>query len=683
MDNGIVLIPSVTNPVISEEYENFMPLGLLSIAASLIQNNYDCLIYQPNIPLFDEKGYNDIAMEILRYKRKVVGFSTWCNSFPSSLIIAKKIKSLSPNTIVLFGGPQASILAKEILSNFSFVDFVLTGEADATIVQFVKEIYNHGDKNILYRTRGLVYRDYSGKVIQNDKSDIIEDLDSLPIPQYKLIDTKESSVSLDVGRGCPFKCTFCTTSDFFSKSYRVKTVNRIIEEMDYLWSARAVSGFSFTHDMFTLNKKFIKNLCNRLIKHEKNYKRNYTWTCSARIDCVDKELLEIMHKAGCRGIFFGIETGSLRMQKIIKKNLKIDKSYEVISQCVQIGLSCSAAFIAGFPDETRADLEETLQAILKIFALGGKPQISLLSLLPQTPLYEKYKKHLLLDNYATDFTGGFNSHIERELIDNYPDLFSSFYYLPVESASRETMIKINTLVNNISKYFGTFKIINEKIQRVINEGRSEAPLLSFIENNIDQNDPIESLVHLLADFICKYKKELPEITSDVFIAETGGMFVCQRLLVSQLLNRRKFTWGDALYNDEKWLVPTPHWTVIRTDYPVSELSGFVKDDCRGTIDQKVSYTLVVPKDEKEAIYYNIKRWQLDALKELKEKIRVDAFLCKLKEYDNKKDYEKFLSRIAKLDIIRFSNSDDIEQIADSPAVALEKNLYKWGVTSVC
>ncbi len=680
MDNGIVLIPSVTNPVISEEYEDFMPLGLLSIAASLIQNNYDCLIYQPNIPLFDEKGYNDIAIEILSYKRKIVGFSTWCNSFPSSLLIEEKIKSLSPNTIILFGGPQASILSKKILSNFSYVDFVLTGEADITIVQFVKEIYDHDEKNAIYKTRGLVYRDCSGKVIQNNKADIIEKLDILPIPQYKLIENKEPSVSLDVGRGCPFECTFCTTSDFFSKSYRVKTVDRIIEEMDYLWSARKISGFSFTHDMFTLNKKFIKNLCNRLIEHEKKYKRNYTWTCSARIDCVSDDMLETMRNAGCKGIFFGVETGSLRMQKIIKKNLKIDKSYKIISKCVQIDLSCSAAFIAGFPDETRADLEETLQAILKIFALGGKPQISLLSLLPQTPLYEKHKKNLLLDNYATDFTGGFNSHIERVLIDKYPDLFSSFYYLPVESATRETMIKINTLVNNISKYFGTFKVINDKIQQVIDKARSESPLLSFIENNIDQNDPIESLVHLLADFIHKNKEELPEITSNVFIAETGGMFVCQRLLVSQLLNRRKFTWGEALYNDEEWLVPTPHWTIIRTDYPISELSKFVKNSCSGKIEKKVSYTLIVPKDEKEVVYYKVKRWQIDALKELKGKMKVDTFLCKLKEYNE--DYEDFLLRIAGLDIIRFSNSDDAEQIADSPALALEKNLYKWGVTSI-
>lgn len=677
MNNSIdiILIPPITNPVFSEDYDGFMPLGLLALSASLVKSGHTCKIFQPEGMLFSEDAYNTIRDKIISYNPSVVGFSTWCHSYPSSIIISKKIKEIIPDIVILFGGPQASLLSKETLMIFNHVDFILSGESDINIVSFLDELKkNKFDRNTTYITPSLSYKNVFKEVISNKCHSPIQNLDSLPIPHYELLDINSTSVSLDVGRGCPFRCTFCTTNNFFSKSYRVKSVNRIIKEMDFLWSSKKVNSFDFTHDMFTLNKDFITQLCLQLIKHENSFKRGYKWTCSARIDCVSDELLQLMKDSGCNGIFFGIETASKKMQKIIKKNICIDNVYTVITKCKQIGLSCSTSFIAGFPDETRDDLEKTLATILKIAFIGAKVQVSLLSLLPQTPLYEKHKDELILDNYNSDFSGGILGHLEKELIKEYPELFSSFYYLPIRSVSRETLIKINIIVNNIHKLNASLKILWPVIQRYLE--CDHISILAIIENKIDENEPLISLISILSSFINHHKNSLPDIISDIFTAEAAGIFVCKRYLTSQLIERKNNKETDINKIIEKNIIPTPHWTIIKTNYIVSDMVDGVRNNKFNKLKKKEAYTLVVPLNEREASYYNVKGWQLQILRNFTDIININILLNKCVKKDKTKDLLNFLIRLEKLDVIRITDEKKPQPIATSPFIYIEKRLFK-------
>ena len=357
----ILLIPPEINPFFKQNKDNFMPLGLLSLASVLRNNKYTPQIFKPRNRLVRVEDYKQTALDIARKKSFIVGFSTWCITYPASLLIAQELKKLSPKIPIVFGGPQASILAIETMINFPFVDFILCGEADLTFPLFVKEFSKPGKQ--LASIPGLVYRDSEGTIIQNKLNSVVQNLDEIPMPAFDLV-PKNKKLVLDVGRGCPFHCTYCVTNNFFSKKYRVKSAQRIIDEMMFAYNKWNTKSFSFAHDMFTLNKKFILELCRQLI-HLKNYKGiDFAWTCSARIDFINTEMLTAMKNAGCKSIFFGIETGSEKIQKSIHKNLTIEKAYELADCCRELNVKMHASFIIGFPDEKKGTWKKPCNAFI-------------------------------------------------------------------------------------------------------------------------------------------------------------------------------------------------------------------------------------------------------------------------------------------------------------------------------
>jgi radical SAM superfamily enzyme YgiQ (UPF0313 family) len=463
----IAFVPPITNPVFTEDFDDFMPLGLLALAASLRANGFDAALFRPAFSLLNQQSYDRAASEILQMKCQVVGFSTWCHSYASSLLLAKAIKDQSPQTIVLFGGPQATILDEETLKQFRYVDYVLRGEADKTVVQFMNALRK--SDNSFSTVPGLTFRD-SENIITNPAPSFLSELDELPIPAYDLVSPNQEYVSLDVGRGCPFKCTFCTTNDFFSKSYRVKSADRIIQEMDHIFANYGITKFDFTHDMFTLNRKFLIPFFQKLRQHYASTGVSYTWTCSARLDCVTPDLIQDMAASGCKGIFFGVESGSQRMQKLIKKNVRVDRGYTVIDSCSEYGIRSTSAFIAGFPEEERSDIDSTIKAIFEMTVRGAKPQMSLLSLLPQTPLYEAHRNSLVFDGHLSDFSGAALSTEELEIIKLWPHLFSSFYYLPISAANRDTLVSLSAFVNHLQDFRRTVRVIWRMLESDLQAG---------------------------------------------------------------------------------------------------------------------------------------------------------------------------------------------------------------------
>src|SRR5205809_1059956 len=134
------------------------------------------------------------------------------------------------------------------------------------------------------------------------------------------------TAALELGRGCPFACTFCSTNDFFRRNFRLRSPNRMLQDMRVIASTYAIRDFELVHDMFTVDRRRVAAFCEAMITS----REEFTWSCSARTDCIDEELLELMARAGCRGIFFGVESGSERMQKIIDKHLDPRRAEEVI-----------------------------------------------------------------------------------------------------------------------------------------------------------------------------------------------------------------------------------------------------------------------------------------------------------------------------------------------------------------
>jgi uncharacterized Fe-S cluster-containing radical SAM superfamily protein len=267
---------------------------------------------------------------------------------------------------------------------------------------------------------------------------LIADLDTLPFVDYSFLPAKPQAVSrhgfyIDVGRGCPFGCTYCSTKSFWGRKFRLKSPQRIVEEIKRVYEEFGVTYFNFAHDMFTLNRASVVEVC-RLIKQ---LDFPITWRCSARIDCIDNELIDLMADAGLKYIFIGIETCSVRMQKIVNKNLKLDKVLDILSHIREKGIKTITSFIYGFPEETEEDISQTLAMIGDILKIGGVTvQTHLCTFLSGTEMSIKYHDKLVPANIFSDLTGGTAIDECSELIVNNPDVFCHFYEYHSELRSR-------------------------------------------------------------------------------------------------------------------------------------------------------------------------------------------------------------------------------------------------------
>ncbi len=412
-------------------------------------------------------------------------------------------------------------------------------------------------------------------VIANPSQQAVPDLNLLPIPAYEKIQFDEY-LSIDVGRGCPFNCTFCSTNQFFSRLYRVKSVKRIIEEMDYCYDLFNTTWFGLSHDMLTLDKNFVLELCKGLSEHNNKTGRKYTWNCSARTDCISKELLTAMSESGCVGIFFGIESGSERIQKQIKKKLKLNQAHEIINNSCSVGIRTSVSYMAGFPDETKAELKKTLESVFITASMGAKPQMTLLSILPGTLLYSEYKDKLKYDGLLSGFSGVGAKIFLEKFIKNDPEFYSSFFYLPVKELSRPLLTFTSNLVNLVHFFTPTLMVVKGSTNRGIEEILEliDIGILSKKEQNelISRRYALKFLVNIITIVIADNANKLPGYISDIMQLDMTKAFMA----IKMTLHNQKRSLSDEFNDRSEDIDPAnsieilPVWKILSLNYSLLE-----------------------------------------------------------------------------------------------------------------
>ncbi len=199
-----------------------------------------------------------------------------------------------------------------------------------------------------------------------------------------------------------------------------------------------ISSFELVHDMFTVDRKRVVAFCEALLES----KENFIWGCSARTDCVDEELIALMSRAGCGGIFFGIETGSRRMQKIIDKGLELNDSVDRVRSCDKFKINTAVSLMAGFPEETMDDLRDTAAFFVDSLRYDyADPQLSILAPLADTPIQRQHRDALVLDDGVADmsYRGWQQDPDDHAMIAGHPEIFSSFYSVPLPHLDRELL----------------------------------------------------------------------------------------------------------------------------------------------------------------------------------------------------------------------------------------------------
>lgn len=345
------------------------PLGIMSLDAYLRARG------RADVHLHDMRLAKETPAEacrrVLALRPDVVGLSGLTIERDAIHALAGLIKRAAPHVVTVLGGPYPTSSARSVMADPS-VDYAVLGEGEETLHELLAALESGGD---VARVDGLLYR-RDGAVHQTPARVLTKELDDLPVPSWDRIDmeayerfdsmerlTRGRWAVIATSRGCPFKCTYC--HDVFGKKFRARSPAKVIEEMELLITRYGVTSFQVYDDIFNFNKARVLEICRLIVA--KGWKIDLQFPNGVRADMMDLEMLAAMKSAGTWRVSYAIESASPRIQKQVKKHLKIEKVRKLIEDTDRMGILAHGFFMLGFPGETRAEVESTVR-----FALESK-----------------------------------------------------------------------------------------------------------------------------------------------------------------------------------------------------------------------------------------------------------------------------------------------------------------------
>ncbi len=367
-------------------------LGLAYVAAALEQKNHSIKLIDRNILSSKNQDIDKVTIGILKeLKPELVGITVTTPMLPDSFHVSKIVKEILPNTKVIYGGHHPTILYREVLSNKN-VDIVVLGEGEVTICEIA-------EGKQLKDIPGIAYKE-EDKIMVTESRNLVKDIDSLPMPAWHHYDMEyyaryseynnpvirgvsSRATHIFAARGCPYRCSFCSGPVIFGNRVRFHSVNRVIEEIEFLIEHYGINGIYLAEDMFLSKREHVEMLCDEFIKRKLNKK--IVWCAQCRSDRINKELLIMMKKAGCIQIEYGFESGSQRILNMMSKKTTPEQNILAANLTKKIGLRFLANIIIGFPGETKEDFIDTIEFLKRI-----KPTeigFNILTPLPGTRVY--------------------------------------------------------------------------------------------------------------------------------------------------------------------------------------------------------------------------------------------------------------------------------------------------------
>ena len=351
-----------------------LPMGISYIAAILEQNDHEIQVLDLLVSRYSKEK---IKGKIEEYQPDIVGVTSVTLNYPTASEILKYCKSVNKDILTVIGGPHVTFAAVETLTEAPWIDIVVRGEGEMTMLDIV-----NGKK--LADIDGIAYRDHDIKLTK--ERCLIENLDDLPfaakhlfpLSRYLALDVHASILT---GRGCPFNCIFCVGSKMGGRRVRYRNSKLIVDELEQAMT----SGFkeiNFEDDHLTLNHKHLNALCDEIIAR----KLKFNWSAFSRVDTVNPEILHKMKQAGCTWLLYGVESGNQEILDIIKKKITLEKVKKAVGMAKEAGIGILASFIIGLPGETAETLKQSMQ-----FAqgLGTSFGFNVLSPFPGTEVREK------------------------------------------------------------------------------------------------------------------------------------------------------------------------------------------------------------------------------------------------------------------------------------------------------
>lgn len=309
-------------------------------------------------------------------------------------------KSENFNSIVILKGAIFFDAEEEMLSQLDLenIDYLIGGESDFIIDKLVK--FHFEDNEKIPTIPGILYKE-DGKWVKTNFSFWEENLDSLPFPDREQIknflyvrpDTGEPQATIVTSRGCPSRCIFCLTPKISGKRVRFRNPKNIFDEIKVCYEKQGIKNFFFRSDTFTLNKKWVKELCQLIIRSD--LKGKIEWVANSKTKPLEKETLQVMKEAGCWLVAFGYESGNKETLEKLSKGTTIKDNLIAAEYAREVGLKTFGFFLIGLPWENWEHLQDTEKHIYQL-----KPdflEIHLAVPYSGTELYEISKKEGVID----------------------------------------------------------------------------------------------------------------------------------------------------------------------------------------------------------------------------------------------------------------------------------------------
>lgn len=330
------------------------PLELISCAS--VAREWHQITTKLVDAIAEKKSVASTAKTIADFAPQVVLALTGFECFEADVEVCKKLKEQLPHTKLILFGHYATHFPQETLRQ-SGADFVILGEPELVLHELLAALKNDDVSSV----SGIAYLK-DGVLEKQGTTERIKDPNQLPIPAYDLLPKgayyeplfAKPYGMIQTMRGCPYQCNYCVKS-YGSKLAQLST-ERIVAEMKMWINLHQVKAIRFIDDTFTINRRRTIELCQAIIKEEIQVE----WACLSRTDNLDEELLTWMKKAGCKRIYFGMESGSQRMLDIYKKNVNVEEAKVALQMCRTVGIETAAFFMSGHPEEIEQDFQETL-----------------------------------------------------------------------------------------------------------------------------------------------------------------------------------------------------------------------------------------------------------------------------------------------------------------------------------
>lgn len=431
------------NPSIIEEERGYNPpLGVLTLAGFLLEHSdHDVKVLDAQVERMDYPGITAYTAGVMP---DVVGITAMTFTLLDVMKTIEAVKAARPEAKIVLGGPHVHLFPEETI-RLADVDYVVMGEGEHAFKELLDRIDSPED---LKSIQGFVFRDANGEIVNTGVRPLLKDLDELPfaarhLTPYKnytsLLMKRDPVTTVFTSRGCPFRCTFCDRPNL-GKRFRVRSPMNVVDELEEC-AKMGIYEFLIYDDTFTCQKQRVIDIC----KEIRRRKLDIGFDVRTRVDTINEEMIKEMALAGCGGIHYGVEAGTERILKILKKEITIDRVHHIFKATQKAGIPVLAYFMIGNPSETKEEILTTFKVINRLNP--DYVHMTILSPFPGTALYFDALNRGIIErdvwrDYATNPTPDFEpphwpEHFTKEELNELlVQGYKGFYLRPSYAVKR-------------------------------------------------------------------------------------------------------------------------------------------------------------------------------------------------------------------------------------------------------